>query len=68
VIKDVSVEILTSRIGRNTLGRCGITLRKRDAKMSRWLNKWIVPLLVAFVMLLALAIAAFVSYGVHLLP
>ena len=35
--------------------------------MSRWLNKWIVPLLVAFITLVALAIAAFVGFGVHLL-
>jgi hypothetical protein len=46
---------------------CGITVSKDDAKMSRWLNKWIVPLLVAFVTLAAIAIAAFVGYGVHLL-
>jgi hypothetical protein len=45
----------------------GITLSKDAAKMIRWLNKWIVPLLVAFVMLVALAIAALVSLGVHLL-
>jgi hypothetical protein len=79
VITDVSVEILTSRIGRKSLGaklnpialgdvvKVESPLRIYDAKMSRWLNKWIVPLLVAFVMLVALAIAAFVSYGVHLL-
>jgi hypothetical protein len=36
--------------------------------MSEWLNKWIVPLLVAFITLLALSIAAFVGFGVHLLP
>ncbi len=42
-------------------------MSKQDAKMSRWLNKWIVPLLVAFITLAALAIAAFVSFGVHLL-
>jgi hypothetical protein len=45
----------------------GNTMSKQDAKMSRWLNKWIVPVLVAFVALVALAIAAFVSFGVHLL-
>jgi hypothetical protein len=35
--------------------------------MSEWLNKWIVPLLVVVVTLLALSIAAFVGFGVHLL-
>jgi hypothetical protein len=64
---DVSDEILISRIGRNSLGASSITVSNQDAKMSRWLNKWIVPLLVAFVTLVALAIAAFVSFGVHLL-
>jgi hypothetical protein len=67
VITDVSVEILISRIGRDSLGAILNTVSKHDAKMSRWLNKWIVPLLVAFVTLAALAIAAFVSYGIHLL-
>jgi hypothetical protein len=67
VITEVSVEILISWIGRNSLGPCGSTLSKHDAIMSRWLNKWIVPLLVAFVTLAAIAIAAFVGYGVHLL-
>jgi hypothetical protein len=36
-------------------------------KMSGWLNKWIVPLLVAFITLVALSIAYFVGFGVHLL-
>jgi hypothetical protein len=35
--------------------------------MSGWINKWIVPLLVVFVTLLALSIAAFIGFGVHLL-
>jgi hypothetical protein len=35
--------------------------------MIRWLNKWIVPLLVAFVTLLTIAIATLVSYAVYLL-
>jgi len=38
-----------------------------NAKMTRWLNKWIVPLLVAFVTLLTIAIAIFVSFAVYLL-
>jgi hypothetical protein len=68
VIRGVSVEILTSRIGCNSLGHIlGIPLSRQEAKMIRWLNKWIVPLLVAVVMLVALAIAALVSFGVHLL-
>jgi hypothetical protein len=68
VITDLSAEILTSR-NRTQLFGCNAEspLSNHDAKMSRWLNKWIVPLLVAFIMLVALAIAAFVSYGVHLL-
>jgi hypothetical protein len=67
VIRGVSVEILTSRIGRNSLGAFWNHPEQTRAKMIRWLNKWIVPLLVAFVMLVALAIAALVSFGVHLL-
>ena len=43
------------------------TVSNQNAKMSEWLNKWIVPLLVAFITLLVLAISAFVSFGVHLL-
>jgi len=35
--------------------------------MCKWLNKWIVPLLVALIMLAAIAIAAFVSFAVALL-
>jgi len=35
--------------------------------MSKWLNKWMLPLLVAFVALTAIAIAAFVSFAVYLL-
>ena len=45
----------------------GVPLSRQEAKMIRWLNKWIVPLLVAVVMLVALAIAALVSFAVHLL-
>jgi hypothetical protein len=35
--------------------------------MGGWLNKWIVPLLVALVTLVALSIATFVGCGVYLL-
>jgi hypothetical protein len=35
--------------------------------MSGWLNKWILPLLVVFITLVALSIAVFVGFGVHLL-
>jgi hypothetical protein len=35
--------------------------------MCKWLNKWIVPLLVALIMLAAIAIAAFVSFAIPLL-
>jgi hypothetical protein len=64
VITDVSDEILNSRIGSNSLDAM---LSNRNTKMSRWLNKWIVPLLVAFVTLLTIAIAVFVNFAVHLL-
>jgi hypothetical protein len=44
------------------------TVGNQDAKMSEWLNKWILPLLIALLTLAALSIAAFVGFGVHLLP
>jgi len=44
-----------------------MTVSKHNTKMSRWLNKWIVPLLVTFITLVAIAIAAFVSFAVPLL-
>ena len=44
-----------------------MTVSKDDTKMSRWLNKWIVPVLVTFITLEAIAIAAFVSFAVCLL-
>jgi hypothetical protein len=34
---------------------------------SDWLNRWIVPLIVALIAFVALSIAAFVGFGVHLL-
>ena len=43
------------------------TVSNQNAEMSEWLNKWIVPLLVALITLVALSIAAFVGFGVHLL-
>ena len=43
------------------------TVSNQNAKMSEWLNKWIVPLLVVLITLVALSIAAFVGFGVHLL-
>ena len=43
------------------------TVSNQNAKMSEWLNKWIVPLLVALITLVALSIAVFVGFGVHLL-
>jgi hypothetical protein len=42
-------------------------VRNHNTKMCRWLNKWIIPLLVALVALVALAIVAFVSFAVYLL-
>ena len=40
---------------------------KRDAKICKWLNKWIVLVLFALSILVAAAIAAFVSFAVSLL-
>jgi hypothetical protein len=67
VIADVSDEILKSRIGGDSLGATLNTVTNQDAKMCEWLNKWIVPLLVALITLVAISIAAFVGFGVHLL-
>ena len=64
---DVSDEILNSRTGRDSLGARLNTVDNQDAKMSEWLNKWILPLLIALLTLAALSIAAFVGFGVHLL-
>jgi hypothetical protein len=44
-----------------------ITASKRYAKISKWLNKWIVLMLFALSILVAAAIAAFVSLAVPLL-
>jgi hypothetical protein len=68
VTADVSDEILNSRTGRDSLGARLNTIDNQDAKMSEWLNKWILPLLIALLTLAALSIAAFVGFGVHLLP
>ena len=67
MITDVSDEILNSRIGRNSGCEVESPVRNYNTKMCRWLNKWIIPLLVAFVALVALAIVAFVSFAVYLL-
>ena len=40
---------------------------KRYAKICKWLNKWIVLVLFAVSILVAAAIAAFVSFAVSLL-
>ena len=42
-----------------------MTASKRDAKICKWLNKWIVLVLLSI--LVAAAIAAFVSFAVSLL-
>jgi hypothetical protein len=68
VTTDVSGEILNSRTGRDSPGARLNTVGNQDAKMSEWLNKWILPLLIALLTLAALSIAAFVGFGVHLLP
>jgi hypothetical protein len=44
-----------------------MTASKRYSKISLWLNKWIVPVLFALSILLAAAIATFVSFAVSLL-
>jgi len=47
--------------------RWQMNVSNHNTKMSKWLNKWIVPLLVAFITLAAIAIAAFVGFAVCLL-
>ena len=42
-------------------------MSKRYAKICRWLNKWIVLVVLAFIILATAAIAAFVSFAVPLL-
>lgn len=64
MITDVSDDILNSWKGPNSLEAM---LSNHDTKLCKWLNKWIVPLLVALVALAAIAIAAFVSFAVYLL-
>jgi hypothetical protein len=44
-----------------------MTPSKRYAKICKWLNKWIVLVLFALSILVAAAIAAFVSFAVSLL-
>ena len=58
---------LISRTRANSLEAMRMTVSKHNTKMCKWLNKWIVPLLVALIMLAAIAIAAFVSFAVALL-
>jgi len=52
---------------RNTKQAHDITVSKRYAKICRWLNKWIVLVALALVILATAAIAAFVSFAVSLL-
>ena len=44
-----------------------MTAINRSAKICKWLNKWIVLVLFALSILVAAAIAAFVSFAVSLL-
>jgi len=44
-----------------------MTAINRDAKISKWLNKWIVLVVFAVIILVTAAIAAFVSFAVPLL-
>jgi hypothetical protein len=68
VITDVSDEIFNQSDKRKILWkRRQMTVSNHKTKMCKWLNKWIVPLLVAFIMLAAIAIAALVSFAIPLL-
>jgi hypothetical protein len=53
--------------GSHTKQPHNMTASKRDAKICKWLNKWIVLVLFALSILVAAAIAAFVSFAVSLL-
>ena len=44
-----------------------MTANERYVKICKWLNKWIVLVLLALSILVAAAIAAFVSFAVSLL-
>ena len=44
-----------------------MTAIKRSAKICKWLNKWILVVALALIILATIAIAAFVSFAVHLL-
>jgi hypothetical protein len=44
-----------------------MTAINRYAKICKWLNKWIVLVVIALIILVAAAIAAFVSFAVPLL-
>ena len=68
MITDVSDEIFNQSDKRQLSEReIEMTVNNHNTKMSKWLNKWIVPVLVAFITLAAIAIAAFVSFAVNLL-
>jgi hypothetical protein len=68
VITGVSDEIFNQSDKRKILWkRRRMTVSNHKTKMCKWLNKWIVPLLVAFIMLAAIAIAALVSFAIPLL-
>jgi len=51
----------------NTKPPRNITVSKRYAKIFKWLNKWIVLVVFALIILATAAIAAFVSFAVSLL-
>ena len=44
-----------------------VTARDRHAKICNWLNKWIVLVAIALIILATAAIVAFVSFAVSLL-
>ena len=62
--RDVSGEIFKHRTRANSLEAMA---NKQNTKMCKWVNKWMVPLLVVFITLAAIAIVAFVSFAVCLL-
>jgi hypothetical protein len=44
-----------------------MTAINRYAKIYKWLNKWIVPVVFAIIILATIAIAVFVSFAIPLL-
>lgn len=64
MITDDSDEILNSRKGADFLETMS---SNHNTKLCKWVNKWLVPLLVGLITLAAIAIAALAGFGVRLL-